>query len=425
MVGEVQRLRASARGHAYFELVEKGEGDEIRGKLDAVLWRSTYARVTRRLAASRQRLSEGLEIRCRVRVDFYPPAGRLQLVVDEVDPEFSLGLLERRRRETLAALERAGLLDRNRDLRLPPVALDVALVTSHGSAAYHDFLSTLRESGYGFRVVFVHSSVQGAGAEAELASALHAAGTAAVDTVVVVRGGGARSDLAVFDSRRVCEAVARCPVPVIAGLGHEIDEALADRVAHTAVKTPTGAAEMLVERAREAERAIDSQASRLLHAAAATVRDARGSLTVVERALAALPRRLAAEATRLRRLAAAIDGGGRYRLRIGRRQADELSRRLTKLAPRLLEQRRANTQRTARRIERAARRVLREASTLIEARAAICRQLAPERLLERGFSITRDAAGEVIKQKSSVAVGDMILTQLSDGRLRSRIEETV
>ena len=109
VAGEVQRARPSQRGHLYFELVEKGRGDRIVGKLDAVLWRTAHQRVRRTLAASGLEIADGHQIRCWARVDFYGPAGRLQLIVQDVDPLFTLGLLERRRRETLAALAAAGL----------------------------------------------------------------------------------------------------------------------------------------------------------------------------------------------------------------------------------------------------------------------------------------------------------------------------
>ncbi|HRC87722.1 MAG TPA: exodeoxyribonuclease VII large subunit, partial [Thermoanaerobaculia bacterium] len=267
VVGEVQRVRPSQRGHLYFELIEKGQGESILAKLDAVLWRSDHERVRSVLAAQGLAIVEGVEIRLRASVDFYGPAGRLQLVVREVDPLFFLGQLERRRRELLAELASAGLLERNRELPLPELPLTVGLVTSEGSAAYHDFLTTLAESGYGFRVLFVHSAVQGKGAEQELVSALELAGSLPLDCLVLVRGGGSRSDLAVFDSREVARAVALCPVPVVTGLGHEIDQAIADRVAHTAVKTPTKAAELLVARVAEAEAELDARRRDLAQAA--------------------------------------------------------------------------------------------------------------------------------------------------------------
>lgn len=217
IAGEIQRFRVHGSGHCYFELVEKGDGDDVVGKLDAAIWRSDAARIRASLAHHGQRLTDGLAIRLRATIDFYPPHGKLQIHVKEVDPAFALGQLEARRRETLAELEAAGLLDANRRVPLPDLPLAIGLITSQGSAAYHDFLSTLEESGYGFRVLLVHSAVMGRDAERGVASALELLAASGVDCIALVRGGGAKSDLAAFDSRTIAFAVARSPCPSSAG----------------------------------------------------------------------------------------------------------------------------------------------------------------------------------------------------------------
>ncbi|HEX6202872.1 MAG TPA: exodeoxyribonuclease VII large subunit [Thermoanaerobaculia bacterium] len=445
VAGEVQRFRESRRGHVYFELVEKDSGEGVCGKLEAVVWARDWARVRRVLAASGQTIEEGTAIRCRGGLDFYGVGGRLQLVVRDVDPVFTLGMLERRRRETLAALEAAGLLDVNRRLALPQPPLSIALVTSHGSAAYHDFLATLAESGYGFRVLSIHASVQGQRAEREIVSALAMAGRAGVDCVVLVRGGGARSDLAVFDSRAVAEAVARSPLPVLTGLGHEIDEAIADRVAHLALKTPTKVAELLVERVARCDREAADAAAALARAARERLRAGREALGRAERGVALGRTRLAAAAERLeeraRRLARATE---RLLLRAAARH-DEVEARLARAARRRRGRERREIERLARRLDEAARRSLGrrggELSRLAErlppgghreiARATrrvadldrLVRHLAPARTLARGFSITRDAGGRALRDPAAVAAGEMIRTELAGGELTSRVEE--
>ena len=435
VVGEVQRVRESRRGHVYFELVEKDEGDSICGKLDAVLWRSHWSRVKRLLATSGQELAEGMEIRCRAKVDFWPPGGRLQLVVREIDPSFTLGLLERRRRETLAALTEAGLLEVNRGLVLAEIPLDVALVTSEGSAAYHDFLSTLRESGYAFRVTLVHASVQGARAERELVSALRTAagpgpGGQVAACVVLIRGGGARSDLAVFDSRGVAEAVARSPLPVLTGLGHEIDESITDKVAHTALKTPTKVAELLVERVARGERAVD-EASRALRAAALDrLRGGREALGRAERGVELARTRVRAAADRLDEHARALARASRARLRGAEQDRARVAARLTAASPRLVARRRGEPDRLAHRLATAARGHLAERTARLDGLARLARGLAPERTLARGYTITRHAAGEggrgaLITDPSQVTAGEAIVTQTAGGAVASRVEAGV
>jgi exodeoxyribonuclease VII large subunit len=445
VTGEVQRFRESRRGHVYFELVEKDAADGVCGKLEAVIWARDWLRVRRVLAASGQRLEEGTAMRCRGGLDFYGVGGRLQLVVRDVDPVFALGLLERRRRETLAALEAAGLLEVQRALPLPEPPLSIALVTSHGSAAYHDFLATLGESGYGFRVLLIHASVQGQRAEREIVSALALAGRAAVDCVALVRGGGARSDLAVFDSRAVAEAVARSPLPVLTGLGHEIDEAIADRVAHLALKTPTKVAELLVERVARCDRAAAEAAAALARAARERLRAGREALGRAERGVALGRGRLATAADRLeeraRRLGAAARravgrrGGAlaglaarlaptvRLRLRVPRARLDELAARPAVAATRRLAREAARPGEAAERLARAGVRGTAAAARRLAALERLARQLGPERALARGFSITRDAAGRALRDPAAVAAGEMIRSELAGGELTSRVEE--
>ena len=347
--GELQRVRRVARGHLYFELVEKGAGDAIIGRLDGVVFRSDLERVERTLrrAGVAGLFEDGRRVRVRAGVDFFPPSGKAQLVVRDVDSAYTLGLLAQRRLETLAALEVLGLLDRQRRLAWPVLPLSIGLVTSEGSAAYHDFVATLRESGFGFRLRVAHSSVQGAGAELEIVGALRALETAGCDCVVLVRGGGGRSDLAAFDGRRLAEAIARYPLPLLTGLGHEIDDTVADRVAHRALKTPTQVAEFLVGRMREVETSLDRTSGALLAASRASLEQARRGLTRSRSGLLL----------------------GVSRLRAGRVRLETLARSLGSAAPRRLA----------------------AASSDLTARSRLLDGLRPERVLRRGYSVTRSA----------------------------------
>lgn len=405
--------------------MEKGAGDRIVGKLEAVLWRSTALRVRRRLAAGGQRLSEGQEIRCLGRLDFYGPAGRLQLIVSEIDPLYTLGLLEQRRRETLAALTAAGLLERNRGLELAAVPLKLGLVTSEGSAAYHDFLTGLAESGFGFRVAFVHAAVQGQDAEAEVSAALGTLSRFArrLDCLVLIRGGGSRTDLAAFDSRRIAEAIARCPLPVLTGLGHETDRSIADLVSHTALKTPTKVAELLVDRTARAEQHLGALQATLCLLAERKTRRAREQLRRFERLPQAAVLRLQAARMAVGDHARALDLLSRRRLPEARHSLASARRRLAEVGPRLLDRNRPVPEVLAERLAGVARGRLREAKAVLDGIERLCAELAPERLLHRGYSITRDAAGRIVRQPEEAPTGEMITTQLAGGVLRSRVEE--
>ena len=423
VAGEAQRVRPSARGHVYFELVEKGDRDEIVGKLDAVIWKGDFLKVQKMLAASGQKLVDGVQIRCRGSLDFYAPSGRLQLCVREIDPAFTLGLLERRRRETLAALTAAGLLETNRAQPLTELPLSIALITSHGSAAYHDFLSGLVDSGYGFRVLFLHAAMQGKEAEREVVSALRALHGLGIDAAVLIRGGGSRTDLAAFDSRAIAEAIARAPFPVLTGLGHEIDRAIADMTAHTAFKTPTKVAEFLIERMIRADQAVAELRRTLAREALEPLRAGREALGRAERGVSLARMRLAAAGGRIDEHARTLARLGRSALRDAGRSGEILRGRLVELAPRRLaaaERQRGNR---GERIAAAGRGRVREAAATLQGVERLCQQLAPERTLERGFSLTRDAAGRLVRQRTQVQSGDLVTTRVAGGDFKSRVEE--
>jgi exodeoxyribonuclease VII large subunit len=424
VVGEAQRVRPSARGHVYFELIEKGERDEIVGKLDAVIWKTDFAKIERLLRASEQRLMDGVQVRVRGGLEFYAPGGRMQLCVREVDPAFSLGLLERRRRETLAALTAAGLLERNRGLPLADLPLSIALITSHGSAAYHDFLSGLAESGYGFRVLFLHVSVQGREAEREVVSALAVLARRAVDCAVLIRGGGSRTDLAAFDSRAIAEAIARCPFPVLTGLGHEIDRSIADLAAHAAFKTPTKVAEFLIERVAAADQSLQDLRLALLRQALEPLRAGREALGRAERGVSLARMRLAAAGARIDEHARALGRLGRSALREAGWRQEALCNRLIELAPRRIEASARHRLALGERIAGAARGRVREASLKLQGLERLCLQLAPQRTLERGFSLTRDASGALIRHPDQVAPGNLVTTRVAGGTFSSRVEES-
>lgn len=406
----------------YFELVEKGRRDDVLAKLEAVIWRSDLEAIEKALARTQQKLLEGVEIRCRAEVDFYPPFGRLQIVVRRVDPEFTLGLLAKRRTETLEALAQAGLLERNKSLELAEIPLRVGLITSFDSAAYHDFVSTLAQSGYGFSVDFLHSAVQGAQAEVELSSALRRASSLSLDCLVVIRGGGSRTDLAVFDSRGVAEHLARARVPVITGLGHEIDDSVADLVAHTRAKTPTHAAELLVARVRTADGRLSELAARLARGARTPVESGRAALDRLAGGLSQARYQVTAASSRLASTIERLHSAALVRLTAGRGRSDALGFQLRAVASIRLGGARSRLNLLAVRSKRSVGSELRRRATHLENLERLCRQLSPERTLRRGFSITRAEDGRVLRDAKQAPPGSRVRTELAEGEITSRVE---
>ncbi|HEX9681441.1 MAG TPA: exodeoxyribonuclease VII large subunit [Acidimicrobiales bacterium] len=426
VVGEVANLRARNRtGHTYFELVEQEAGRRApTAKLDVALLQREREWLEGQLAADGGlTLENGLEVRIRARVDFWSGGGRLQLAMTGFDPVHTVGVIAARRQAVLRTMEAEGLLRANRGVRVSPVPLVVGLVTSENSAAYIDVISVLAQSGYGFHVISIDTRVQGPDAPPSIARSLRRADRLGVDVIALVRGGGSMTDLAAFDDERVARAIAACATPVIAGVGHEIDESVADQMAYTRAPTPTAAAQLICGRVSRFEDATE--------AAWAAIEGAALS-------------RLAAERTHLRSLRAETARAARGTLRLHRARLDGAARRLApgRLRSVVSEQRR-RINRSGRVMARLAqRRVHRGHTDLARAGARMAaaprrhldgrrhqlghltdklRLLDPRSMLSRGWTITTDASGQVVRGPTQVRSGQTIVTTTATGTIDSTV----
>jgi exodeoxyribonuclease VII large subunit len=257
LVGEIVDLdKQGGRQHRFFSLVEKAPGEaRPRARVEAALFEGTARTLLPRLAAGGTEftLRDGIEIRALVHVDLYVPTGRFQVVVDDIDPTFTLGKLALSREAVLLELQKLQLAERNRSLPLPTPARRIGVLASPDSDGWNDFLRQLQESGIGFDLTLVPVRVQGAELRPSMLAALAwlAERAADFDAVCILRGGGSRTDLAGFDDRDVALAVARHPLKILIGIGHQRDLSVLDAIAHSE-KTPTAVAAFLVRCALEA-----------------------------------------------------------------------------------------------------------------------------------------------------------------------------
>jgi exodeoxyribonuclease VII large subunit len=321
-----------------------------------------------------------------------------------IDPRFTLGELSQARDQVVRRLVATGLLDANRRHALSPIPLRVGVVASVGTAAWHDFHAEITRSGLGFRLMVCDTRVQGEWAVESVAAAIRTLSARRdLDGVVVIRGGGARNELATFDAEPIAMAIATSRLPVLTGLGHEVDRSVADEVAHTALKTPTACAGALIERVAAYRDDTEARWSAIVDAASRDLVAARG--------------RLSDRAHRVARNTHAAVGRADERLttRVGR----------LRLAPsqRLRSEEAGIERRASQVIDRAPAIVDRELRQLesLEARLEL---LDPVNLLRRGWSITRAGDGSVVRSVDDVEVGDLVTTRVADGTLTSRIEDT-
>ncbi len=418
--GEIRDLSRPQSGHVYFTLTDPDSGASLGVMLSSRTKGSVNTTLTD--AGGGVRMTDGTDVRIRGRLDWYSPRGQLQLRMTAIDPAYTLGQLEVARAELLARLAAEGLLGANAGRALPLAPLRVGLVTSEGSAAEADFLDELRRSGFAFRVLRVDTRVQGQDAPRSIASAIRMLSTHPLDVLALVRGGGARTDLAAFDDEAVARAIAACSVPVITGVGHEVDTSVADEVAHTVAKTPTACAQLLVARVRTLADGLDAASAAIARRSvrAVTLHDQR--LLTQARALSRSAQvALDRSATRLQSIVDRSRRASQASLDAAGRRLDGHRGRMTGAARSHLRTAEVHIAAGERRIAHRAPRALSEADRSIAAVDARLRALDPHRTLARGWSITRGPDGRVLRHPDEVTAGDAITTVLAGGEVRSTV----
>ena len=360
---EISELKVNRSGHCYLNLVEKGAGSGApRAEARAVIWRSAYATIASRFeSATGEQLRAGIAVLVRVVVTYHEVYG-FSLQIIDLDAGYTLGEVERRRRETIERLQKEGVWDMNRELELNTPTLRIAIISSATAAGFQDFRQEIARSPYRFELTLFESLMQGDAAEQSIIEALGAIAQREedFDAVAIIRGGGSTSDLALFDSYIIATHVAQFPLPIFAGIGHDKDVSVVDMVAHTTCKTPTAVATMLVEMADVEMTTIEDYALRLRDNVLMRINQER--------------LRLERQGNDLVRATTSLLGGMQHRL-------DMLEEGIT-----------SDTERT---IQRESQR--------LDSLREIIESHNPENILRRGFAIVRDSEGRAINV-SNIAV---------------------
>lgn len=257
---EISQINFS-KGHFYLELLEKDPlTEDVTAVASGILWSKTYRKLREELGRGLdQVLRQGQEVQLKVRPDFSERYG-FKLMLEEVDVSFTLGEMELQRQAVLEELKKKRLLHKNRFLELPKVLQRIAIISSPRAAGLQDFLQQIADNAYGytFENHLFEAAMQGQYLEKEVSQKLELIASRAkdFDVVVLIRGGGSRLDLSGFDSLALGKAIANCPLPVFTGIGHDVDETVADLVAHQRLKTPTAVASFIVQNNQHFEAAI-------------------------------------------------------------------------------------------------------------------------------------------------------------------------
>ena len=288
-------------GHCYLELIEKDEHTNTPvARASAKCWRQTWLMVKPYFERTTgEPLRTGMKVLLKVYAQFHEAFG-FSWIVTDIDPNYTLGDMARKRLEIIRQLKEEGVFDLQRELRIPLFAKRIAVISAEHAAGYGDFCRQLEDNEYGFRfeVTLFPTIMQGEQVEQSIIAALERiyALNTSFDVVVIIRGGGATADLSGFDTLALAENVAQFPLPVITGIGHERDESILDMVAHTRVKTPTAAAALLIDHLRQVLERINSAQQRITTAIFQRIANQKMRLTNLQTLLPALVQRNLAEA---------------------------------------------------------------------------------------------------------------------------------
>lgn len=449
LVGEVSGFNRNAhKRHVGFKLAEHDGGGKTVSSIDAILFEGTRRVIEQRLAAAGEpfRLEDEIKVRLCVRVDLYVDWGSYRVVVEELDVNYTLGEAARRREEIIRRLTEEGLVGLNTSLTFPAVPLRVGLITSLGSDAYNDVLRTLQESRYAFDVVVHGARVQGRATEPSILNALDhfLARSNELDVVLICRGGGSRTDLAWFDSDSLGRAVARFPLPVVIGIGHEQDYSVLDAVGWRR-KTPTAAAAFLVDTVRRSLEQVESHCADLLALAARRLHEERRRQSERGRRLALAARallqkelvRLSHRRERTARAALALLDATKDRLdrwvrdvpretyvHLTRQRSflDNARRAMSQGARRDIAAQRQHIDDSARVLAPRAQRVVAREAERTAARERRLRLVDPRRVVERGYAVLRIEGGAVVTDAGMAPRGAAVSAELRRGWLRLRSE---
>ena len=402
VTAETSDLRVS-RGHCYLELLQKNDAGVTIARLGAVIWASTFAQLNYHFQqVTGKPLASNMKVMVKLSANFHEQYG-LKAIINDINAEFTLGDMERIRREIIAELTAEGIIDMNRQLDWGPAPQRIAVISARGAAGYGDFLNQLHNNDHGlkFYTCLFEAVMQGANCVPSVIAALDriAAVEDMFDCVVIIRGGGSTSDLNSFDNYDLGANIAQFPLPIITGIGHDRDVTIPDMVSKLHVKTPTAAASFLVQ----CGKAQLDRLSQLTEAIAVISREAiahsREQLAYYGNFIPLTAQKLVETSRlKLKNLAQALPL--------------VLNSRLDNERVGLHHKREAMKQAVTSRIDREKLR--------LEALGDKLTLLSPQNTLNRGYSLTT-VNGHVITSATAVAPGDRIITALKDGSITSTV----
>ena len=428
VIAEIADVKENRSGHCYLELVEKREEDDaVIATARATIWAFTYRMLKPYFETTTGKsLQKGIKVLVRVEIVFHELYG-YSLNIKDIDPTFTIGDLERKRKEIIDRLTQEGVIDMNRELEFPMLPKTVAIISSPTAAGYGDFVDQLHRNAYGyaFHTKLFPAIMQGEKTTESIIAALERIYEfeSLFDVVVIIRGGGSQTDLGSFDSYELAANVAQFPIPILAGIGHERDETIVDRVAYRSVKTPTAAAAFLIECFSEADGELEEAKEILVRETKRILQEEKTRQVVRITEFKQFPRLfLEAQANHLALSSRRVEHASRLFVQERINGLDQLKMKVEGKVGTLLERRRNRLEDIQKTVVRKITELFTANRYFLELAETKMKYVDPKNILEKGFSITR-VNGKAVRETETVKKGDVLETELFRGIIRSEIKD--
>lgn len=427
VVGEISEIKEHYSGHCYLELIQKDEGsDNIVARARATIWSYSY-RILKPYFESTtgRKLAPGLKVMVLAQVSFHEVYG-YSLNITDIEPTYTIGDLELKRRETINRLIADGVFDMNREQTLDLLPNRVAVISSPQAAGYEDFLKQLlgNRNRYRFSIKLFEAVMQGEDAETSITQALSNIYNEIdrFDLVAIVRGGGASADLSCFDSYTIASHIAQFPLPVITGIGHEKDTTVADLVAYKAVKTPTALAEYLIDLASEAEQHYLSRVDSLVELSTSFIESSKSQLIfLADQLKSASQLTVSRHKNRLTKTWSSLPVLAKFYTYKSLLQVNDLKEQVKSVAQNYIYTPRIAIEKYQKELKKHTLQSLTANKQKVDFFGRLIETMNPINTLKKGFTITM-IDGKCVKSVGEINDGILITTKFWDGEIKSKVE---
>lgn len=427
IVAEINTLTRHKSGHCYMELVQKSKtSNSIIAQARATVWANKFSFISAYFESETDReLAVGMNVMLQVAITYHEVYG-MSLNVLGINPTYTIGDVERAKKEIIDRLINEGVFDMNKTQTLPAVIQNIAVISSSTAAGYGDFVNHLETNmhGYHINITLFEAAMQGEQTEISVLDALNRIGEEYenYDAVAIIRGGGSKNDLSWFDNYNIAYMVTQFPLPVISGIGHERDESIVDMVAHTRMKTPTAVANFIIDYNSKFEEQIDSTTSEIFGIAKEFLMSSEMYLNNMTMSIMKVRSRLSKDTERCDRIMSEIRTGLNVRMKEEEMKLNMIGNKLETSPRRLISEQESHLNGIKELISRTTKHRIEKANeklSFLEHRLTLN---DPRTILKRGYSITR-INGKVVTNDLETNEGDIMETLLYDGKVTSVVKK--